>query len=137
MIVKRTERGWPGHFICANSCLFRRNTLLEKGDVRIVVSTVGAYRCGEKIESIGLGDEIKNRYYETMAFYAKWEDPYWETDVSAPVYFDSPWAISARTPKELPKNVDNMADQMHEAVVAEISKKMNGIAVAKKKRKKE
>jgi len=40
-IIKRYERGWAGHFICSYLCHFRRNTLLEFGNVRIVISTVG------------------------------------------------------------------------------------------------
>jgi hypothetical protein len=117
MMVKRTERGWAGHFICAHSCLFRRNTLLECGDERIIVSTVGAYLYKEKLETIGAG----GRYYETMAFKAKNEGPYFDADVHNELSFDSEWSICAGSPEELPDDVDNQADQMHEAVVSELS----------------
>lgn len=112
--VKRTERGWAGHFIAAGSCRFRRNTLLECGDIQIVVSTVGAMYIQGKIEEVGL-----DRHYETMAFHV---DPksgdYKDADVSREIWFDSPCALKV---KKTDKYIDLKANDMHEAVVKEIS----------------
>ena len=111
--VIRQERGWAGHFICANRCRFRRNTLLTYNDIRIVVSTVGLMVCDGKIETIG-----HNRYFETMAFHAdKNDNRYFDADVSKQVYFDSEWAIAE-------PNADDRANEMHEAVVLEITNKL-------------
>lgn len=111
MKIIRTERGWPGHYICAHDCKFRRNTLLEYGDVRIVVSTVGNYIFKEKTQIIGF-----DRYYETMAFHAKLDEIYWDADVQKEVDFESEWAI-----REMKDGSDQKANDMHEAVVKEIS----------------
>ena len=112
--VKRTERGWAGHFICSGSCMFRRNTLLECGDIQIVVSTVGAMFDGRgEMQEIGL-----NRHYETMAFHV---DPksgdYKDADVNREIWFDSPSALKWHKKGF----IDNEANEMHEAVVEEIS----------------
>jgi hypothetical protein len=114
MTVKRTERGWAGHFCAARSCLFRRNTLLEIGDIKIVVSTVGNYMFGEKREEIG--HEI---YFETMAFHAHLaEEKYWDADVRrGAISFDSNWALGEGAD-------DNDANNMHENVVKEITDKL-------------
>src|SRR5574343_553950 len=125
--VTRTERGWAGHFCAAASCLFRRNTLLECGKVKIVVSTVGLMQNSlygrkditpysitkNRFDTIGL-----NRYYETMAFHANPEDTrYHDIDVTRQVNFDSQWAIGTL-------DADDKANLMHEAVAEEISQKM-------------
>lgn len=113
--VKRTERGWAGHFICADSCKFRRNTLLEYNDKAIVVSTVVAMYLNGKLEEIGC-----NRHYETMAFYVdKDSGEYKDADVSNQVYFDSQWAMKWH--KGYP---DNEANEMHENVVKELTEKL-------------
>ena len=114
MKLKIKERGYAGHFICANRCRFKRNTLIEYGEKRIVVSTVGNYWQDSKDESPSqIGFE---RYYETMAFEAKWEEPYWEADVSKEIRFDSEWEVNTIT-----RESDMEADKMHEAVVKKLS----------------
>ena len=120
MKPKLTERGWAGHFICANRCLFRRNTLIDFGRKKIIVSTVGMMqddRDEGKYDTIGAG----GRYYETMAFGAKKEGPYWDADVGKQISFESEWAICAKSVEKLPKDADNVANAMHDAVVAELS----------------
>lgn len=114
--VIRTERGWAGHFCCADRCMFRRNTLLEYGKIRIVISTVGMMKCIKtfpdlyKFETIGY-----NRYYETMAFHAyRANNRYWDADVTREVRFNTPWGISKA-------GADDKANDMHEAVVTEIT----------------
>ncbi len=117
-IVKTTERGWAGHFICANRCRFRRNTLIEHELTKIVVSTVGLM---EDIHSkVGGFDFIGgfDRYYETMAFHADPEDTrYHDIDVERDVSFESEWAIC-----EI--DADDKANVMHDNIVSEISKKL-------------
>src|SRR5690625_2999714 len=82
--VIRQERGWAGHFICSDSCRFRRNTLLTYKDIRIVVSTVGLMERDGKFETIG-----HNRHFETMAFHSDPTDTrYYDANVSKQVYFD-------------------------------------------------
>ena len=111
--VVRTERGWAGHYISANKCRFRRNTLLTCGGLEVVVSSVGLYEYEGEIETIGL-----DRYFETMAFHAKKEDArYHDADVHRQIYFDSPWSISE-------VDADDKANEMHEAVVAELTEKL-------------
>ncbi len=116
--VKITFRGWPGHFICSDRCIFRLNTLLEYKEVKIVVSTVGMMKTSwpknsefykGPYETVGLG-----RYYETMAFHAEKDaQGFIDADVSRQISFDSPWMLA-----ELDK--ENEANDMHHKVIGEI-----------------
>lgn len=111
MEVKRTERGWAGHFICADRCRFRRNTLLEYKDIKIVVSSVGLLTTDDKsFDTVGL-----DRYFETMAFHSKKDDDRFnDIDVQKQVYFNSDWYISV-------VDADDKANIMHDVVVDEIT----------------
>jgi len=115
-MVKRTERGWAGHFICASSCNFRRNTLLEYEGEFIVVSTVGRmvveHAGNFKLDTVGL-----DRYYETMAFYSDTSDlEFHDIDVERQIYLGCDWALNEID--------DNKANDMHEKAVDWVSRQM-------------
>lgn len=118
--IIRTERGWAGHFCAAHDCNFRRNTLLERGETRIVVSTVGNFspraegRLRKQEQWIGY-----ERFYETMAFLAEKRGQYWEADIRQQLSFRSPWSIEI-----LEEDTDLAADAMHETVVVEFTERL-------------
>ncbi len=113
--VKTTERGWAGHFVSADRCKFRRNTLLEYKDIKIVVSSVGLMVSpdGSGFEEIGV-----DRYFETMCFYSNLKDTrYYDIDVRRQIFPHSNWQIS-----EI--NADDKANVMHDTIVAEMKGRM-------------
>ena len=113
--VKRVECGWAGHFIGSGMCSFRRNTHLEKNGIWVVVSTVGNMFTpnSTKASEVGLG-----RFYETMVFLSDANDnKYHDADVTKQVPTLGDCAISDI-------DSDNEADAMHEAIVAEITGRM-------------
>jgi hypothetical protein len=96
--------------------VFHLNTLIECGDQRIVVSTVGQMRTPSesKVQTIGL-----DRYYETMAFHARDCKGYVEAEVQQQINFESNWAID-----KCDFSTDKSANDMHDAVVTEIVSKL-------------
>ncbi|MCK4824321.1 hypothetical protein KA005_51690 [bacterium] len=115
MANTKKERGWAGHFCAAASCKYRRNTLITYPDgTGVVVSSVGSYfpPMGDRIDTIGY-----LRYYETMAFPAIIHNGYVEGETNKPLEFEQPWSICAKSPEELPDNVDMVMDGQHEDVV--------------------
>ena len=115
MEVKRTERGWAGHFCLSYKCEYHRNTLLEYNGVKVVVSTVGRLRkdfINNTYEEVGYG-----RYFETMAFIANENDKYNDADVTRQVSFDAKWCLPS-------PYMELEADTMHEDVVMELSKRL-------------
>ena len=109
--VKRTERGWPGHFCGAHKCMFHLNTLLEYNGQKVVVSTVGRWLLNDDKEFTTIGC---NRHFETMAFMAKDGDKYNDADFCKTVFFSSNW--------QLPEpDMEIEANGMHENVVKEIT----------------
>ena len=115
MEVKRTERGWAGHFCCSYRCEYHRNTLLEYNGIKVVVSTVGRLRKGgtrKQYVEVGHG-----RYFETMAFMADEDDKYNDADVEREISFDAKWCLPS-------PDMELEADAMHEDVVTELSKRL-------------
>jgi hypothetical protein len=122
MKIKKTERGWAGHYICSYECLFTRNTLIEYGDKKWIVSTVGNKYVYDTETMDKLQDTIgHNRYYETMAF-KSCNDEYDDIDVSRQISFNSNWAIN-----DMENKPDLRANKLHDDVVKELSIKIKEI----------
>ena len=115
MEVKRTERGWAGHFCCSYRCEYHRNTLLEYNGMKVVVSTVGRLR--KDMISGTYEDLGYKRYFETMAFMADEDDKYNDADVEREISFDAKWSLPS-------PDMELEADAMHEDVVTELSKRL-------------
>lgn len=118
--MKITERGWAGHFICADRCRFRRNTLIAHDAKSIVVSTVGNFH-----DEVGMREIGYKRWYETMVFRATEENGYMDADVGQELGVDSESAING----SLRASMDQEANDMHEAVVLEFVNKLGRGAV--------
>ena len=121
------ERGWVGHFICGQDCLFRRNTLITCEDIKWIVSTVGSlvskvdlppYSKKGDLQEIGY-----HRWYETMVFESLY-DEYDDADVTKQIDVESDWGIWGETWEEVEKKygkeVDKAANQMHDRIVKEM-----------------
>ena len=122
--VNVIERGWPGHFMFADKCIFRRNTLLEYKGIKWIVSTVGNYRDSKnRIDSIG-----HSRWYETMAYEAKEKNGFIEANVEKKIFFDSKCGIWGDSWEEVCDKYngtpDNAANDMHDKVVSELIDKI-------------
>jgi hypothetical protein len=98
--------------------MFRRNTLLEYGDIKWIVSTVGRWIPSRDNKPHNIGPD---RYYETMAFLAKLADPKFGklycADVQYEIPFESKWYVTK-------PYADPEANQMHEQVVEELMEKI-------------
>lgn len=125
--VKRTERGWAGHYICSRDCLFRRNTLLEYGNKKWIVSTVGCQICRNDLSPYyNIGDVMSigaSRWYETMAFESSY-DEYDDADITKEIQFKGDWGIWGETWKDVMEKYnqhpDIAANKIHENVVNEL-----------------
>lgn len=61
------------------------------------------------------------RWFETMVFKAKKDGPYWDANVSEQISVKGEWGIWGKTAKELPEDVDNKANEMHERIVKQFA----------------
>lgn len=121
--VKRTERGWAGHFILSHRCCFRRNTLIEYEDKKWVVSTVGNMRLNDP----HMQEVAHNTFYETMAFEVDPESPYFDADVTKNIPINRDWRLRSDSEENFIKEhplADNEANEMHERIVKELMKRI-------------
>lgn len=118
--VSKTERGWAAHFVGRNECAYHRNTLLECGDVRVIVSTVGNWRPrnGRDYVLCPISSERgQERHYETLTFLAVFEFGYWE--IASGSGLDRDGCLGGELDSDL------KADAMHERMVDKVTKSLS------------
>jgi len=115
--IQKEERGWAGHYICADRCLFRRNTRLFNDKISIIVSSVGLMKDFEdetKFQQIGLNTMVFHSILRTNSDDKRYHD----ADVKrGEISFESPWMIS-----EI--NADDRMNKQHDVVVLEIEERI-------------
>lgn len=120
--VKVTYRGWPGHYILGDRCVFHLNTLLEAGQARVVVSSVGNLRSQGHLShaSEPIGSLVNPHYFETKAFWAQEKDGYWEAATSNEIKLLLPETVV----RNLDPGCDEQAQRIHEAAVQVVTEQL-------------
>ena len=117
--IKRTERGWCGYVRGHQYCLFRRNTLIEYDNKKIVVATLGNYINPFEYRNTPIHDDV---WYQTIAGYAVENNGYWEIDGNKQILIKSEHILQG-TEEEMFDNyplIDQTANDMHEKVIEEM-----------------
>lgn len=97
---------------------FRLNTLLECGDVRVIISTVGKFARPKGMEDIFQAPWIPmgaDRYYETAIWHAMRINNYWDADIRRGFIGNHLWGIVGK----VDDNSDEEAKANHENAVKE------------------
>ena len=117
--VKRTERGWCGYIQGYQYCLFRRNTLIEYLDKKIVVATLGNFIDPYRWKVMPIKDDI---WYETIAGYAINKEGFWDIDGNNMIEIKSNHTIQGELDYILDnyKTPDLYANIIHETIVDEM-----------------
>lgn len=116
-----TERGYAGHFAGWRNCDYRRNTLIEYGTRRIIVSSIGDYYLFEPDGPQEIGHD---RYFETKVFPAHLVEGYWVADTTREISIESPNQINKETLTDSSFQTFNLMDNQHDDVVKEITEKL-------------
>lgn len=117
--IIRTERGWCGYIKGYQYCLFRRNTLLEYLNKKIVIATLGNFIDPYRWKVMPISNDV---WYETIAGYAINKEGYWDIDGDRRIGIKTPHAIYGSMDYLLEKfkTPDIYANNMHEDVVKEM-----------------
>lgn len=102
--------------------MYHRNTLLEYGEQKVVVSTIGHYLPRNKRLEYWKHGKMdyemfgRNRHFETMAFLAD-DSQFHDTDVTKEIGFSSNWELDK-------PDMEMEADVVHDTVCDEIAEDM-------------